>query len=156
LLSPVLHAGEDTLHLSVVFEPLRPNRVPCSLIIHKRSGGRWRFEVAVEATQPEIDDTIRIQAEINRVSSVSFKIANQFDFPTEFKAFFTMDSSFEFTVHPTQGVLDPYPTEFPFIVSFSPQEYGKPKQGTLVIQVCLLESLIPFCLGLNLLFFPAD
>jgi hypothetical protein len=26
----------------------------------------------------------------------------------------------------------------------------------LVIQVCLLESLIPFCLGLNLLFFPAD
>ena len=61
----------------------------------------------LEATEPEVDDVIVIESNINRTSSVSFKLTNQFNSYAPFEAFFTPDSSHEFSVFPTTGTLEP-------------------------------------------------
>ncbi len=77
LLTPQIVAGNDVVHFAVQFEPLRPVRATLALIVKKQSGGRWRFDLDVEAEEPEIDDVIRIQSPIHKTTSVSFRLTNQ-------------------------------------------------------------------------------
>ena len=123
------------LRYDVVFEPLRPFSAHFELIVNKQSGGRWRFDVQVDATEPDVDDEITIEAMLNRTSSVSFKLTNQFASYAHFEASFTPDSPYEFAVFPTSGVLEPYGEQdgTTFIVSFTPTEYGKTLVGKLLI-----------------------
>jgi len=52
-----------------------------------------------------------------------------------FIAYFTPDSDPEFTIMPKSGELEPAGREGKnFILSFTPVEYGKQKQGRLIIQ----------------------
>jgi hypothetical protein len=83
-----------------------------NLLITRRSGGRWRFDLDLVASQPEVDDEIRIEGHVNRTSSVSFRITNQFDTEAPFKAFFSSESPPEFSVTPTTGMLEPYGKTF--------------------------------------------
>lgn len=126
--------SQDMLvHLN--FEPLRPIKTPVELVVYKRSGGRWRFPMAVHVAEPEIDDEIKIESMIHTTSSVSFTLTNQFEIFSDFSAFLSPDSAPEFKVYPTSGILEPMsnPEGTKFIVSFSPLEYGKQHSGTLVI-----------------------
>ena len=66
------------LRYDAVFEPLRPFSAHFELVVNKQSGGRWRFDVQLDATEPDVDDEITIEAMLNRTSSVSFKLTNQF------------------------------------------------------------------------------
>lgn len=135
LRNPIVSDGAEPLVFDVVFEPLKQvTRQTVELVVSKKSGGRWRFQVQVEALEPEVDDIIRIHSQIHKTSSVSFRLTNQFDSYAEFQAYFTRDSSIEFTVSPKSGVLPPYGHEgTPFVVSFTPHEYGKNLVGKLII-----------------------
>lgn len=122
------------LEFDILFEPLRPFSTTVELVVNKKSGGRWRFEVQLEATEPEVDDVITIEAALHRTSSVSFKIHNQFSTYAPFTAEFSSSSSLAFTVYPSSGTLEPYGQEGQeFVISFTPTEYGKMQTGTLVI-----------------------
>jgi hypothetical protein len=135
LLTNQIVAGNDKVHFAVQFEPLRPVRATLGLIVKKQSGGRWRYDLEVEAEDPEIDDVIRIQSPIHKTTSVSFRLTNQFDAFADYKAYFSRDSPFEFAVAPPMGVLPPYGHEgTQFVVSFTPHEYGKILVGRLIIQ----------------------
>ncbi len=55
--------------------------------------------------------------------------------PHAFRAYLTPDTAAEFTVTPEQGVLAPARAGgTKFVVNFAPSEYGKNKQGCLVIE----------------------
>eukprot|EP00744_Colponema_vietnamica_P002583 GILI01004025.1.p2 GENE.GILI01004025.1~~GILI01004025.1.p2 ORF type:complete len:196 (+),score=74.20 GILI01004025.1:2-589(+) len=130
-----MQAADPRLDFKVTLEPLRPMRVPGELVIEKDSGGRWRYDLLLEALEPDIDDVIHMEAALQRPSSVSFRLTNHFPAYAEFTAFFTPESSFEFTVTPTSGILEPLGSEGTnLIVSFTPTEYGKTRIGRLVIQ----------------------
>jgi hypothetical protein len=121
--------------LRVHFAPLRPFVALCNLVITRASGGRWRFDVKLEATEPEVDDTISIQSPLNKPASVAFRLSNHTSVYSEFDAFFDAESAYEFTVQPTSGVLEPAGTSgTTFVVTYKPTEYGKPVQGKLIIQ----------------------
>eukprot|EP00929_Paragymnodinium_shiwhaense_P088700 TRINITY_DN49010_c0_g1_i1.p1 TRINITY_DN49010_c0_g1~~TRINITY_DN49010_c0_g1_i1.p1 ORF type:complete len:2929 (-),score=783.00 TRINITY_DN49010_c0_g1_i1:108-8894(-) len=121
--------------LKVRFAPLRPFVALCNLVITRASGGRWRFDLKLEATEPEVDDTISIQSPLNKPASVAFRLCNHTSAYSEFEAFFDAESAYEFTVQPTSGVLEPAGTSgTTFIITYKPTEYGKPVQGKLVIQ----------------------
>merc|ERR1711988_1265543 len=90
----------QSLRMSIDWRPLRPSRSSCALIVRKSSGGRWRYELALEAADPEPDDVINIEAAINKTAAVSFRLANAFDSEASFQAFFTADSPSVFTVTP--------------------------------------------------------
>lgn len=107
----------------------------CNLLINQASGGRWRFDLKLEATEPEVDDTISIQSPLNKPASVAFRLCNHTNAYAEFDAFFDAESAYEFTVQPTSGVLEPSGTTgTTFIITYKPTEYGKPVQGKLIIQ----------------------
>ena len=122
------------LSFNMLFEPLRPFSTTVELVIEKETGGRWRYEIQLEATEPDIDDVIKIESPLNRTSSVSFKIHNQFMTHAPFTAEFTSSSSLAFTVSPVAGTLEPYGKEGQeLVISYTPTEYGKMQAGTLVI-----------------------
>merc|ERR1719229_1914927 len=121
--------------LRVRLAPLRPFVALCNLLIKQATGGRWRFDLKLEATEPEVDDTISIQSPLNKPASVAFRLSNHTSVYSEFDAFFDAESAYEFTVQPTSGVLEPAGTKgTPFVITYKPTEYGKPVQGKLIIQ----------------------
>merc|ERR1712003_129709 len=99
------------------------------------NGGRWRDKISLEASAPDVDDVIAIESALHRTSSVVFELKNIDKEDAPFEAFFTPDSPAEMTVSPDDGMLagaQKKPSEF--IVSFTPQKYGKIAIGKLVVQ----------------------
>jgi len=138
LAQPTIYDGTAPLLIQAIFEPLRPANFEAFLVVNKQSGGRWKFPLAIEATEPEVDDLIRIEAIINTTASVAFSITNQFPVSAKFTASFTPESPLEFKIHPKNGILEPSTSVSAdgtqFVVSFTPREYGKMLMGKLVIQ----------------------
>ena len=121
--------------LMVVFEPLKATRCKIQILVTRASGGRWRFDMELVASSPDVDDTIRIEGNVNVSSSVSFRLTNQFDSPAAFQAYFSLESPPEFTVTPESGMLEPYGSEGTnFVVSFTPKIYGKFYQGKIIVE----------------------
>ncbi|EGR27115.1 hypothetical protein IMG5_201370 [Ichthyophthirius multifiliis] len=130
-----LNSPNDSLEFSTKFNPLKPFKTRLEFHIIRIQGGRWRYFLDLEATEPDFDDTIIISSELNKTTSVSFKLTNKAKQFTPFIADFTPDSDTQFTVFPKQGVLEGYGREGTnFIVSFTPIEYGNFKNAKLIIQ----------------------
>lgn len=119
----------------VRFDPLRSHRGSIYLLVKKKSGGFWRFEVVLDVSDPPIDDMITIESNLNQTSSITFQLRNQFRQSARFLAEFSAGSSSAFTVYPAEGSLPPYGSDdgMPFVVSFTPTGYGKMQSGQLVI-----------------------
>jgi hypothetical protein len=121
---------------SMSFEPLKSVRTRLQIKVAPESGGRWVFELDLIANDAEVDDVIKIDSAMNQERSVSFRMTNQFDERVPFNAYFTADSSAEFSVAPEMGILEPYSstTGTNFVISFRPQSYGKSYKGKLVVE----------------------
>ena len=131
----IISSPQEPLEYQVRFEPLRPFKTQVELIIYKSSGGRWKYNIVLEAQEPDIDDTITIQSPLNQTKSLRFKLTNQFKSWAEFEAFFSPETDSCFSVQPSSGILEPYGKEGTiFEVFFTTVEYGAPKVGKLIIQ----------------------
>eukprot|EP00466_Bigelowiella_natans_P011255 jgi/Bigna1/72093/fgenesh1_pg.18_\ len=137
----VLKCPDNKLQVKIIFEPLRTVRAACDLMVHKKSGGCWKFKLNFVATDPDFDDTIQIEGKLGVKTSVAFGLNNMLDARrTKFSAFFTYNSAEEFSVKPKTGVLMPEgedPTKF--VIGFTPREYGKSFAGTLIIRTDLMQ-----------------
>jgi hypothetical protein len=104
-------------------------------LLHKKSGGKWRFDVVLDVADPPVDDVITIESTLNQTSSIAFQLRNQFRSAAAFHAEFSAGSSNAFTVYPSEGVLPPFGSEhgINFVVSFTPTGYGKMQSGQLLI-----------------------
>ena len=134
--NPVADSSDYTARASLVFEPLKPVDIEATIILSKKSGGRWRFPARFFASPADVDDTICVEAPLSQTASVTFKITNLFDEEAEYTAAFTVNSPPEFKVSPSKGTLGPFQSEGTSLtVSFTCREYSaKPKVGQLVIQ----------------------
>ena len=127
--------ANNKLTLNIKFYPLRPFKTDCEFILSKNSGGQWIYNIILEASEPEPDDIIHIQSSLGKLSHVSFKLQNIFTKNAKFVAYFSHDSTSEFSVSPREGVLDQSGREgTTFLVSYLPVEYGKVKIGKLIIE----------------------
>jgi len=130
----ILSDPSDHLMYAVKFDPLRPFKTEAQLFVYKASGGRWKFNLLIEAKEPDVDDTIVIEAAMGKTTSVAFKLANHFKQYAAFTAKFTEESDPCFTVTPPQGILEPFgKAGTQFLVTFIPSEYGAAKTAKLVI-----------------------
>jgi len=121
--------------VKVVFEPLKSVRCKVQIQIARASGGRWRYDMELVASQPDVDDVIKIEGTMDRTTSISFRLTNQFDKQAPYQAYFSVESPPEFTVTPSVGMLDAYGSEGTnFVVSFSPKVYGKLYQAKLIVE----------------------
>lgn len=121
--------------LSIKFYPLRPFKAECEVCLIKRSGGQWIYTMIFESLEGEPEDIIKIQSSIGKDSTVAFKLHNIFTKNAKFIAYFTHDSSAEFTVKPKEGILDQSGRNGNiFVIGYLPVEYGKVKIGKLIIE----------------------
>jgi len=132
---PTITDPNQPVRFQVVFEPLRPFSTSATLVIVRGTGGRWPFEIQLDAVEPDPDDNIVIEANLRTTSSVAFRLTNRYPAYAPFQAFFSTDSAMTLQVHPSTGLLGPEGTQGTvFTVQFSPVEYGKLQRGRLVIQ----------------------
>lgn len=126
---------EEPVVVRVNFAPGKPFTGEAEIVVARRTGGRWRFGLRVEATEPEPDDRIAVEGTPGATSSVRFPLVSPGDGFQPYHAYFTTDSADALAVQPTSGVLPPadQPGEV-FTVSFAPEEYGKRQRGRLVIE----------------------
>ena len=132
---------DGIVRYNMSFEPLKAMRAKVLLRVSLESGGRWVFELDLIANDADVDDVIRIEGELNQKRSVSFSMTNQFDERVPFNAYFTPDSSSEFSVTPEMGLLEPYSSSegTNFVVSFTPLSYGKLYKGRLVVETSEMQ-----------------
>lgn len=122
------------LNFKVDFAPLRPFEGNATLRIQRNTGGIWSFDIQLTATSPEIDDVITIEAAMGKTSKISFRLNNVFARTTNYEAYFTPESPFDFSVEPEKGILAASGYEgTQFLVSYTASEYGKSREGILII-----------------------
>ena len=123
------------LPLDIKFYPLRPFKTDIEFVLRKKSGGQWIYNIILESTEPDPDDIIHIKSSLNKQSFVAFKLQNIFTKDAKFVAYFSHDSSSEFSVSPREGILDQSGRDgTQFVVSYLPVEYGKIKVAKLIIE----------------------
>ena len=107
-----------------------------NLVVRRETGGRWPFEVQLEATEPDPDDTIALEASLHHTAKARFALVNSLSTNFEpFSAYFTTDSSRALAVQPTQGLLAPVGAEgTAFEVAFAPTKYSMLERGRLVVK----------------------
>lgn len=93
--------------LLVKFFPLRPFKTEMELIINRKQGGQWIFNIMLEALESDFEDTIIVKSSLGRTSNLNFRLCNLFTRHASFIAYFTHDSSSEFNIYPKEGVLEP-------------------------------------------------
>jgi hypothetical protein len=127
--------SHERIALNVRLRPLRPFSAMCNLVVSQAGAGRWRFDVKIDVSEPEVDDLILIESPLNKSASVAFRLTNATPAYAEFEAFFAAESAYEFSVSPTSGVLEPAGKQgTTFVITYRPTEYGKPVTGRLIIQ----------------------
>ena len=123
------------LPLEIKFYPLRPLKTEIEFILRKKSGGQWIYNILLEATEPDPDDVIYVKSAIGKQSFVTFRLQNIFTKEVKFSAYFSHESSSEFSVSPREGILDQSGKEgTQFVICYLPVEYGKIKIGKLIIE----------------------
>ena len=95
------------LKFHVSFRPKRALLCTVDLLITKASGGRWRFPIHLEATEPEVDGAVQVESHVGDVAAVVFNLPNPERTAVPFTAYFTPDSPAEFAVTPERGVMEP-------------------------------------------------
>ena len=126
----------DELRFDATFRPLRAFAGSVNLVVRRETGGRWPFEVQLEATEPDPDDTIALEASLHHTAKARFALVNSLSTNFEpFSAYFTTDSSRALAVQPTQGLLAPVGAEgTAFEVAFAPTKYSMLERGRLVVK----------------------
>jgi hypothetical protein len=128
---------KNEIVLAVRFAPMKPLAVNGFLIVTSKNGagGRWRFNLKLEATAAPPDDTIVIEAPLNKTASVSFRLPGTSEGFASFKAYMDADSPTEFSVSPTAGLLEPKGRPgTQFVVKYHPTEYGSLVNGRLIVE----------------------
>ena len=127
--------NDKKLPLDIKFYPLRPFKTDAEFILRKKSGGQWIYNIILESTDPDPDDVIHIKAALGKESYVAFRLQNVFTKNAKFIAYFSHDSSSEFSVTPREGILEQAGKDgTQFVVRYLPIEYGKIKIGKLIVE----------------------
>ena len=118
------------------FHPKKPFKSAATFTVILKSGGRWKFRIFLEATEPKYYDTLNIVTSLNLKKGIQFKVFNQDkSVKSSFKAYFKENSDSGFEVSPHNGYLYPINKDGTlFTVTFLPLEYGKTKKAKLVIE----------------------
>lgn len=58
------------------FLPFKPFRAPIDILLTKKSGGRWRIKIFLEAEEPDYFETITIISALNVKKTIQFKLFN--------------------------------------------------------------------------------
>lgn len=122
--------------LDFTFSPKRPVNDIVNLIIRNPLSQEWSFKVQFRSEISRIRDLIQIESFLNKSGTVKIKAPVDFRSNTLYHAYFASNSSSEFNVSPTHGIISsdiPKGSEMEIEVTFLPKMYGKVLKGLLVL-----------------------
>eukprot|EP00201_Polytomella_parva_P023354 CAMPEP_0175046994 /NCGR_PEP_ID=MMETSP0052_2-20121109/5346_1 /TAXON_ID=51329 ORGANISM="Polytomella parva, Strain SAG 63-3" /NCGR_SAMPLE_ID=MMETSP0052_2 /ASSEMBLY_ACC=CAM_ASM_000194 /LENGTH=166 /DNA_ID=CAMNT_0016310815 /DNA_START=18 /DNA_END=515 /DNA_ORIENTATION=+ len=100
---------KDPLQFRVSFAPPRP--MPLTTVeLHVarvRGGGRWRFEIQLEASEPDLDGVITLECTIGQTATQAVPIFASGDLPEPFRAELSSDTPLSFDIRQVSPVLLP-------------------------------------------------
>lgn len=141
-----LSSPGQPLRYRVVFAP--PRMLPptsLQFIVYKSTGGRWRFEMQLQATEPDLDGTLTLEAATGQASLLPLNLYASGPTPQPFTASFALDTPVCFSVTPAEGMLPPAPapgeaTPQPALqVVYSCKEFGKVQKGKLFVHTADMQ-----------------
>ena len=98
----IRHKREAWCRYKLIFEPQKTVSAKVELAIEKNTGGRWKFELRLEATQPDVDGSITIQAGPGKSALGELALFSPTDQLEHFTCHFSHDSSISFDVSPAE------------------------------------------------------
>ncbi|KNC54185.1 uncharacterized protein AMSG_09971 [Thecamonas trahens ATCC 50062] len=142
-----LRRSTEPLRFRFEFEPSLPFETDVQFLVHKKSGGLWRYTLHLTADEPDVDDVFSMDAILHKTTAIAFRQANYTAAESApFTAYFTPESSFDFTVEPSEGELPPASGENAggeggqrFVVYCQPSSYGRVQRGWLVIKTAAYQ-----------------
>jgi len=156
-----LMRSDDTVDLDLLVQCPKPGAVDFEMVIAALpGGGRWRFPVRLNChLPPDLDGTITLEAPVNGTATVGVPLRNVAPSASPFAAYFTADTTPEFSLAPARGTLLPALAEdaddaeeagggsggadgltpAALTVSYAPREYGKRCSGVLVVDAPLYQ-----------------
>lgn len=94
---------KDYLEFEFTYKPLKPGKFTFDFVVKKAEGPKWRYRIALEATEPDPDDIVEFESALLVTSSVSFRLTNWQKSEAEFHAKFTSDSGTRRLMQPTSS-----------------------------------------------------
>ncbi|EKG06973.1 hypothetical protein TCSYLVIO_001898 [Trypanosoma cruzi] len=136
----VSNAAKELLTVNICFAPLRSFLAAADLVVRSGKGAAWRYSIVLDALRAECDDVVTIKAALRTVSAVVFDMYNVFPHTSPFNAYFTPESSRDFSVMNARGVLHPFlvgqrnpGVATPLQVRFAPSARLPRVEGTLIV-----------------------
>lgn len=104
---------DQPLAFSVRFAPIKPlDAVLVELVVSKASGGKWRFEIELEASEGAVDAVVTLEAGVHQTVHVPVFIYSEEEEEERggeegrsFRATFTPETPLSFTAAPMLGTL---------------------------------------------------
>ncbi|QDZ22861.1 hypothetical protein HOP50_09g54090 [Chloropicon primus] len=113
--------------LEVTYAPQRTMSMSVDIVIVKKNGGRWRFELLLEATSPEIDGKIFLEANVGDVAHRSLTLPASMS-GSPFSVYF-YEPPTVFDVKTTGSPASPE-----IGISFTPKEFGREYVAVLIVE----------------------
>ena len=63
-----LESASDYLVYEFCFEPTKPFKQVLDMLIIRQNGGQWKFKLFLVSQEPEVQDTIVINSEMNKTT----------------------------------------------------------------------------------------
>lgn len=130
------HENATQLLINLRFSPQRPLQICSTLTVRNPLGQEWQFKVDFVVDKGKPLQTIVIESLLNKQGIGKVTVPFTFRNRTPYQAYFSHGSAVEFTVMPTQGIIEPSfgdSTDLPIEVIFAPKMYGKVLKGVLIV-----------------------
>ncbi|GAX74871.1 hypothetical protein CEUSTIGMA_g2317.t1 [Chlamydomonas eustigma] len=146
-----ISSPDQPLQYNVTFAPMTVFSESIEFLVNKSSGGRWRFELQLQAEEPELDGTIIIEAGVEQTAYIPLYLYSKGGMES-YAASFTSETPLDFNISPDKGELrarpDNMPSQFlfgqqstsspddsaPIWLSYTCHDFGKVAKGRLFVQ----------------------
>lgn len=131
-----LASSNDMLVYDFLFLPHKPLKTVLNMVLIGKSGGRWKFQLCLIATEPDFFDTLHIVSQFGVKKTIRFQLFNvDKKNSNPFEAHFEDETESDFSIFPLQGILEPKINDGTmFEIGFCPKKYGKAKTAIAIVK----------------------
>lgn len=95
----------NKISFDIILKAHKPFKTHANFLVQLPNGCKWIQKYDINFTQPSVDDKLEMISDMNKPTTMIFKLSNRVKSYAPFKAYFVSSSSNEFTITPKTGEL---------------------------------------------------